>query len=77
MMLLGDAAHAVVPFYGQGMNAAFEDAADLIATLSAEQVADVLTYHAAAGRALAGDLSDGQTIPTVLGEDITVIIDRE
>lgn len=24
--LLGDAAHAVVPFYGQGMNAAFEDA---------------------------------------------------
>ena len=26
VMLLGDAAHAVVPFYGQGMNAAFEDA---------------------------------------------------
>lgn len=24
-LLLGDAAHAVVPFYGQGMNAAFED----------------------------------------------------
>ncbi|MFN1834041.1 fasciclin domain-containing protein [Balneola sp. MJW-20] len=58
-------------------NAAFEAAADLIATLSAEQVADVLTYHAAAGRALAGDLSDGQTIPTVLGEDITVSIDGE
>lgn len=27
--LLGDAAHAVVPFYGQGMNAAFEDCIDL------------------------------------------------
>jgi kynurenine 3-monooxygenase len=26
LLLLGDAAHAVVPFYGQGMNAAFEDA---------------------------------------------------
>jgi len=25
LCLLGDAAHAVVPFYGQGMNAAFED----------------------------------------------------
>jgi kynurenine 3-monooxygenase len=25
VILLGDAAHAVVPFYGQGMNAAFED----------------------------------------------------
>ena len=24
-MLLGDSAHAVVPFYGQGMNCAFED----------------------------------------------------
>jgi kynurenine 3-monooxygenase len=27
--LVGDAAHAVVPFYGQGMNAAFEDCAVL------------------------------------------------
>lgn len=26
-VLIGDAAHAVVPFYGQGMNAAFEDCA--------------------------------------------------
>ena len=28
--LLGDAAHAVVPFHGQGMNAAFEDCVELI-----------------------------------------------
>lgn len=28
-LLLGDAAHAVVPFHGQGMNAAFEDCARL------------------------------------------------
>jgi kynurenine 3-monooxygenase len=26
LIIIGDAAHAVVPFYGQGMNAAFEDA---------------------------------------------------
>ncbi len=27
LMMVGDAAHAVVPFYGQGMNASFEDCA--------------------------------------------------
>jgi kynurenine 3-monooxygenase len=32
--LLGDAAHAVVPFYGQGMNAAFEDCVVLNESLS-------------------------------------------
>jgi kynurenine 3-monooxygenase len=29
ILLIGDAAHSVVPFYGQGMNAAFEDCAAL------------------------------------------------
>lgn len=29
VVLMGDAAHAVVPFYGQGMNAAFEDCTEL------------------------------------------------
>jgi kynurenine 3-monooxygenase len=29
ILLIGDAAHSVVPFYGQGMNAAFEDCAIL------------------------------------------------
>lgn len=33
MLLLGDAAHAIVPFYGQGMNAGFEDCAILDAML--------------------------------------------
>ncbi|WP_194765782.1 FAD-dependent oxidoreductase [Tamlana sp. I1] len=28
-LLMGDAAHAIVPFYGQGMNAAFEDVVEL------------------------------------------------
>jgi kynurenine 3-monooxygenase len=29
ILLLGDAAHAIVPFYGQGMNAGFEDTSEL------------------------------------------------
>lgn len=35
--ILGDAAHAIVPFYGQGMNAAFEDC---------QALAECLTAHA-------------------------------
>lgn len=38
IVLLGDAAHAIVPFYGQGMNAAFEDVRVLDELL--EQYAD-------------------------------------
>ncbi|MCZ6611731.1 MAG: NAD(P)/FAD-dependent oxidoreductase [Planctomycetota bacterium] len=33
VVLVGDAAHAVVPFYGQGMNAAFEDCVALVECL--------------------------------------------
>lgn len=35
--LLGDAAHAIVPFYGQGMNAAFEDCVTLAQCLRSAQ----------------------------------------
>jgi kynurenine 3-monooxygenase len=35
VLLLGDAAHAIVPFHGQGMNAAFEDCVELDALLAA------------------------------------------
>ena len=45
--LLGDAAHAIVPFYGQGMNCAFEDCVALV---------DCLRAHGAAGEA--GRLGD-------------------
>lgn len=34
-LLLGDAAHAIVPFHGQGMNAGFEDAVELAVLLDA------------------------------------------
>ena len=34
-LLLGDSAHAIVPFYGQGMNASFEDVVEFDAFLDA------------------------------------------
>ena len=37
MLLLGDAAHAIVPFHGQGMNAAFEDCVVLDELLGRDQ----------------------------------------
>ena len=35
-LLVGDAAHAIVPFHGQGMNAGFEDAVELADLLQAQ-----------------------------------------
>jgi kynurenine 3-monooxygenase len=43
VLLLGDAAHAVVPFYGQGANASFEDC---------EALVDALASSATIGEAL-------------------------
>ena len=43
--------------------------------LAQEDLAAILTYHVASGKVLAADLSDGQTIPTVQGEDIVVDIE--
>lgn len=37
MVLVGDACHAVYPFYGQGMNSAFEDCSALMASLQKHQ----------------------------------------
>ena len=36
-LLMGDAAHAIVPFYGQGMNASFEDVAELDAVIDTHE----------------------------------------
>jgi kynurenine 3-monooxygenase len=42
LLLLGDAAHAIVPFHGQGMNAAFEDCLALDALLDAHESWDAV-----------------------------------
>ncbi len=36
ILLLGDAAHAIVPFHGQGLNCGFEDCAELVRLLDSE-----------------------------------------
>jgi hypothetical protein len=45
-VLLGDAAHAIVPFYGQGMNAAFEDCAQLALELKSLRELPEFTWRA-------------------------------
>ena len=47
-LLIGDAAHAIVPFFGQGMNAGFEDVTLLAKSLSGDWTADFANF--AAGR---------------------------
>ena len=42
--------------------------------LALEDLPAILQYHVVAGTALSTDLSDGQTITTLLGEDVTVTI---
>lgn len=41
-LLIGDAAHAIVPFFGQGMNAGFEDCRLLNNLLESNKLSDVL-----------------------------------
>lgn len=50
VVLIGDAAHAVYPFYGQGMNAAFEDCAVLDACLAEHTPGDALAAFEARRR---------------------------
>lgn len=58
-------------------NDAFAEVSSTIESLNADEVEQVLLYHVAAQKALSGDLTDGMTIETVQGEDITVTIDGE
>ena len=46
-LLLGDAAHAIVPFFGQGMNAGFEDVTLLAASLTGGWPRDFAQFAAA------------------------------
>ena len=42
--------------------------------LASENLADILTYHVISGSVMSTDLSDGQVVPTVQGDELTVSI---
>ena len=54
-------------------DAAFNDIADLLATLTPEQVRTVLTYHATTARAFSYDLVSGQNINMLAGQTLRVV----
>lgn len=60
-------------------NAAFEalppgQLEELLKPANKQQLTDILTYHVAEGEVLSSDLSDGQLIPTLQGEDVEITI---
>lgn len=58
--LMGDAAHAIVPFFGQGMNCGFEDCTELLRLLEAHQNqwSQVLTEYEALRKPNARAIAD-------------------
>ena len=43
--IIGDAAHAIVPFHGQGMNCAFEDALELVEVIDHQEASKDLNWE--------------------------------
>ena len=53
-------------------NGAFAEIADVVATLTPEQLTSVLTYHVVAGNVASSALSDNMNVTTVNGQDVSV-----
>lgn len=56
------------------VNSAFDEIAAVTATLTADQLAKVLTYHVVSGNVASSALTNGMTVNTVNGEAFTVNI---
>ncbi len=55
------------------LNSAFEAVADVVASLDADQLSTVLTYHVVGGSNVRStDLSNGMQVTTVSGQDFTI-----
>jgi len=53
-------------------DAAFAEIADVIPTLTEDQISDILTYHAAGARVFSYDLVQGQNVITLNGQTLKV-----
>lgn len=58
-------------------NEAFTAALEAFPDLTPEQITEILTYHVVGAQALSSDLSDGQTIETLQGEEVSVTINED
>ncbi len=54
--------------------AGFETSADLLAEIDPALLEKILTYHVVAGESTTGDLSEGSTLATVQGDELTVAV---
>ncbi len=54
-----------------------EDAEAVITAAGPELLSQILTYHVVPGSTASGDLSDGATLTTVLGDELTVVISAD
>lgn len=53
-------------------NDAFADVADIVATLTGDQLTAVLTYHVLGSQVLSSDIPFGTPVPTLQGQEITI-----
>lgn len=75
--LAGEGPFTVFAPTNEAFDAVDQETIDDLTSDPSGLLTQVLTYHVAAGAVFSGDLSDGQEIPTVNGEIVTIGIDGE
>jgi len=58
-------------------NQAFSDISGVVAGLNQQQLDTVLAYHVIPGQVLSTDLVDGDTVTTLTGQTLTVVVDAQ
>jgi uncharacterized surface protein with fasciclin (FAS1) repeats len=73
--LQGEGPYTVFAPTNDAFTAVGQDTLDtLLAPSGKDQLTDILTYHVVEGDLMAADLSDGQTVKTVQGQELTVSV---